>query len=62
VNEKGIIAEPLIGMWGAEGLEKLKENGRIGSNDLHAVVEEMKGKLVKPLREEWITPTNTREE
>ena len=61
VNEKG-IAEPLIGIWGAEALEKLKENGRNGRNDLYAVVEEMKGKLVKPLREEWITPTNTREE
>lgn len=51
VNEKG-IAEPLIGIWGAEALEKLKENGRIQSNDLRTVVEEIKGKLVKPLREE----------
>jgi molybdopterin-guanine dinucleotide biosynthesis protein A len=61
VNEKG-IAEPLIGIWGAEALEKLKENRRSGSINLHAVVEEMRGKLVKPLREEWITPTNTRGE
>jgi molybdopterin-guanine dinucleotide biosynthesis protein A len=52
----------VIGIGGTGALEKLKENGRIGSNVLHVVVEEMKGKLVKTLQEEWLTPTNTREE
>jgi molybdopterin-guanine dinucleotide biosynthesis protein A len=61
VNEKG-VAEPSIGIWGAEGLEKLKENVENGRFGLDGVVEEMKGRLIKPLRERWITRTNTREE
>src|SRR6266536_2366419 len=61
VNESGFV-EPLIAIWDSEALEKLKENvsnGRYGLND---VSKQVGGKMVKPLREEWITGTNTRQE
>jgi molybdopterin-guanine dinucleotide biosynthesis protein A len=61
VNESG-IAQPLIGIWDEQALEKLKENVGQGENGLESVVMEMEAKLVKPLREIWIMGANTREE
>lgn len=61
VNESR-VEEPLIGIWDEQALEKLKENVGEGRNSLKSVVRELKGRLVKPLREVWITSIYTREE
>jgi molybdopterin-guanine dinucleotide biosynthesis protein A len=61
VNEGG-IAEPLIAIWGPEALERLKGVLERGKSGLDGVVEGMGGKLVKPLREEWIQWSNTEEQ
>jgi len=56
------VAQPLIGIWSPEALEKLRENAERGRIGLSEVVGEVEGKLVRPLREEWITGANTMEE
>ncbi|CZR62214.1 uncharacterized protein PAC_12111 [Phialocephala subalpina] len=61
VNEEGFV-EPLIGIWSPDALGKLKENVGDGNSGLSAVVKEMGGKMVKPLREGWIQGFDTREE
>jgi molybdopterin-guanine dinucleotide biosynthesis protein A len=60
VNECG-FTEPLISIWHSEALEKLKMNVKNGRLSLNDVIEEMKGTLIKPLREQWITRANTQE-
>jgi molybdopterin-guanine dinucleotide biosynthesis protein A len=60
VNASGFV-EPLIGIWCPEALERLGENVRDGRKGLDAVVEELGGKLVRPLREEWIVGVDTKE-
>ncbi|KAL2060821.1 hypothetical protein VTL71DRAFT_8873 [Oculimacula yallundae] len=60
-NESG-FSEPLIAIWGPEALLALENNVSNGAYGLNRVVEEISGKLVKPLRDEWITGTNTMEE
>lgn len=61
VNEEGVV-EPLIGIWGPEALEMLMGRVEMERSGLSGLVKEVGGKLVKPLREEWITRANTREE
>ncbi|OBT84511.1 hypothetical protein VE02_06771 [Pseudogymnoascus sp. 03VT05] len=56
------FSEPLIAVWAPEALEKLKENVKRGRNGLNAVVKELGGKNIKPLRKEWIKGTNTKKE
>jgi molybdopterin-guanine dinucleotide biosynthesis protein A len=60
VNESG-FAEPLISIWDSEALEKLKLNVKSGRYGLGGIVEEMNGRLIKPLRAQWITYANTEE-
>lgn len=60
-NESG-SADPLIAIWGPEALEGLKERVHNETSDLDGIVEAMKGKSVNPLREQWITRAQTREE
>ncbi|KAH6673680.1 bifunctional molybdenum cofactor biosynthesis protein [Halenospora varia] len=61
VNESG-LPEPLIGIWDAQALETLKGYLGDGRNTLEEVIPALKGKLVNPLRNEWIMGTNTKEE
>jgi molybdopterin-guanine dinucleotide biosynthesis protein A len=61
VKESGEI-EPLIGIWDPEALNVVKENVESGKNELKELVREMRGKLVEPLRNEWIRSTNTKDE
>lgn len=61
VNEEG-FTESLIGIWGPEALAKLGNNVEGGRSRLNGVVKEVGGKIVRPLREGWITGTNTKEE
>jgi len=64
VKEDG-VSEPLIGIWGSEALEHLRAHvgGRENDEDvLRCAVEELQGKLVTPLREEWIVKPETEEE
>jgi len=61
VNESR-VEEPLIGIWDELALERLKRSVGEGRSSLREVVRELKGRLVKPLREVWITNINTREE
>jgi molybdopterin-guanine dinucleotide biosynthesis protein A len=61
VNESR-VEEPLIGIWDELALEKLKRSVGEGRSSLREVVRELKGRLVKPLREVWITNINIREE
>jgi molybdopterin-guanine dinucleotide biosynthesis protein A len=61
VNEKG-FTEPLVAIWGPEALETLNREVGKGTTGLSRVAREVKGKLVRPLREGWIAGCNTREE
>lgn len=61
VNKEG-FAEPLIGIWSSEALVELKENVESGRSGLNNVVRAVNGKLVTPLREEWIRGANTKNE
>lgn len=61
VNEAG-FAEPLIGIWSPDALERLRENSEKGRSGLTDVVRELGGKMVSPLREGWIKAANMREE
>lgn len=56
------FSEPLIAVWAPEALETLKENVKRGRSGLNAVIKELGGKNITPLRKEWIKGTNTREE
>lgn len=60
-NEDG-FSEPLIAIWSPEALLGLKKNVSNGVCGLNRVVKDSCGKLVKPLREEWITGTNTKDD
>jgi molybdopterin-guanine dinucleotide biosynthesis protein A len=67
LNSEG-FSEPLIAIWSPEALEMLKSNVEEGKNGLNRVVKMMRRKngeavkLVEPLRDEWITGCNTKEE
>ncbi|KAH7313011.1 hypothetical protein BKA65DRAFT_150287 [Rhexocercosporidium sp. MPI-PUGE-AT-0058] len=64
VREDGVV-EPLLGIWGSEALERLSillEGETVDERVLGRVIEELQGKLVKPLREEWIVKPRTNEE
>jgi molybdopterin-guanine dinucleotide biosynthesis protein A len=61
LNESG-FAEPLIAIWDFEALKKLKENVSNGRYGLNGVIKQVGGRMVKPLREEWIKGANTKEE
>lgn len=61
VNEAG-LAKPLVAIWDSEALEKLREGVKSGKSELNGVVEEMNGRLIRPLREQWITRADTKEE
>ncbi|KAE9363742.1 hypothetical protein N431DRAFT_431942 [Stipitochalara longipes BDJ] len=61
VNEGGLL-EPLIAIWDSEALQMLNENVKNGKFGLDGVVKGVKGRLVKPLREQWITCAKTRKE
>lgn len=67
LNAEG-FSEPLIAIWSPEALETLKTNVEQGKSGLNRVVKTMKrangqdAKLVRPLRDEWITGCNTMEE
>ncbi|PVH82741.1 hypothetical protein DL98DRAFT_132217 [Cadophora sp. DSE1049] len=61
LKEDGVL-EPLLGIWGSEALENLYAHvvsKEVDENILRHVVEEVQGKLVKPLREEWIVKPKT---
>lgn len=49
LNWDGIV-QPLIGIWGPVALKKLSGS----EGDLGKLVKELGGKVVKPLREEWV--------
>jgi len=61
VNETG-LAQPLVAIWDSEALEKLRESVKSGTTELNGIVEDMNGILIKPLREQWITRADTKEE
>lgn len=67
LNAEG-FSEPLIAIWSPEALEVLKSNVEKGMSGLNRAIKMMKRangqgvKLVRPLRDEWITGCNTMEE
>lgn len=67
LNAEG-FSEPLIAIWSPEALEKLKINVEHGMSGLNRIVKMLKradgqdAKLVRPLRDEWITGCNNMEE
>jgi molybdopterin-guanine dinucleotide biosynthesis protein A len=61
LNDSG-VSEPLIAIWGPEALEKLKENVEQGRNEMSGIAKQVGGKMVKPLRKEWIKDINTKKE
>ncbi|KAF4624204.1 hypothetical protein G7Y89_g13970 [Cudoniella acicularis] len=61
VSQNG-FAEPLVGIWDSDALRKLKENVSAGESGLDTVIKGLGGKMISPLREEWIMGTNTKEE
>ena len=58
--------DPLLGVWGPQALQKLRENvqnGKFGPSwTVLDFLQEGKAKLVKPLDERWILGANTPEE
>jgi len=60
VSESG-RAETLIAIWDSEALKKLKESVNDGRYELNGIVEVVKGRLIRPLREQWITCADSRE-
>lgn len=60
-NEIG-LAQPLVAIWDSEVLEKLRGAVKSGKTKLNGVVEEMNRRLIRPLREQWITRADTKEE
>lgn len=57
MNGNGVI-QPLIGIWGLKALKKMDASG----GDLGTLVRDLGGKVVKPLREEWIRGSESEEE
>jgi hypothetical protein len=51
----------LISIWDSEALEKLKLNVKNGRYSLDGVIEEINGRLIKPLRAQWISRADTEE-
>ena len=60
VDDEGLV-EPLIAIWGPAALSSLKEAVINGNYRLDSVVQQVRGKLISPLRQAWITNTNTKE-
>jgi hypothetical protein len=58
-DEKGGME--VIGIWSPEVLERMKEDGVV-ERGVDGVVKGRKGKLVRPLREEWIQRSEKMEE
>jgi hypothetical protein len=52
----------LIAVWGPEALKRLNKNVAQGRNGLNYAITQVGGKIVKPLREEWVRGANTKEE
>jgi hypothetical protein len=50
-----------MGIWSPEALERMKGEGAVESG-VDGVVKGRKGKLVRPLREEWILRGDVGEE
>lgn len=61
LNAEG-FTEPLIAVWSLEALDALAAQTSEGRVGLNRVVGMLKGKMVRPLRDEWITGCNTRKE
>jgi hypothetical protein len=59
LNDSG-FAEPLIAILGSEALLKLKENDKNMGNWLNDVINQVSGKTIIPLRQEWISRAHTR--
>jgi len=57
LNAEG-YCEPLVALWGPHALYVLQENVQKGMYGLNRVVKETGGKLVTPLRGEWVTAVN----
>lgn len=58
VNKEG-FSEPLLAIWGPQALQSLShnvENGRSGPN---YTVKRLGGKLISPIKDDWILNTNT---
>jgi molybdopterin-guanine dinucleotide biosynthesis protein A len=61
LNENG-FAEPLLAIWSPEALQQLKENVAQGRNGMNNVIKQANGKMIPPLRQEWIMGAKTKEE
>lgn len=55
------LAAPLVGIWDPEAILRLRKNDVNEKIELDTVVRELGGKLIRPLREDWIKCTNTKE-
>lgn len=61
VNREG-FSEPLLAMWSQQALQRLRENVRGGRSGPNYTVKQLDGKLIVPLKDDWILNTNTPEE
>lgn len=53
---------PFVGIWDPDALEYLKTSVESSTHDMDAIVQQLGGKLVNPLRKEWIQHVNTAKE
>lgn len=56
------FSEPLLGVWPSEALDALQVNVANGITGPSSVVRQLKGHLVRPESDKWLTNVNTPEE
>lgn len=61
VNQDG-FSEPLLAIWSPQALRGLSENVEGGRSGPNYTVKQLGGKLVSPIKDDWILNTNTPEE
>lgn len=58
LDESG-FTKSLIAIWSPEALSKLKKNVKNGSNRLNDAIQRIQDQMIRPLRQDWITRTNS---
>jgi molybdopterin-guanine dinucleotide biosynthesis protein A len=58
----GGFPEPLLAVWTPDALRRLETNIDGGNLGPMAVVRELKGKCIRPVKEKWLFNANTKEE
>lgn len=56
------FSEPLLGIWSPQSLQSLEENVMRSRTGPSYTVGRLSGKLVTPVREEWLVNVNTKQE